>query len=88
MSTEINGARGPILVVKSWHAILTVLGWLVLAALQFAYVQAQTQQNAKDIERIKAEHVTRERFDELKEDILRRLQRIEDKLDRDRKNIR
>jgi hypothetical protein len=70
--------------IKNWHVILTLIAWLVLSVLQFAAVRAETSQNTRDIEEMKRDHVSKDRFDELKEDILRRLQRIEDKLDRDR----
>lgn len=80
--SESNGQRG--FVVKNWSVVLTLIAWLVISVVQYATLSAQAAQNARDIEAVKRESVTRERFDELKEDILRRLQRIEDKLDRDR----
>jgi hypothetical protein len=80
----VSEPNGRVFVVKNWHAVLVLLGWLVLTVAQFVAVRAETSQNSKDIEEMKRDHVTRDRFDELKEDILRRLQRIEDKLDRDR----
>lgn len=79
---EQNGGR--VFVVKSWQVVLTLLSWLVLSVVQFVTVRAETEQNTREIQEIKRDHVTKDRFDELKEDILRRLQRIEDKLDRER----
>lgn len=82
MTADENG--GKVITVKNWHVALTLLSWLVLSVIQFTIVRAETQQNTRDIDQIKKEAVSKDRFEELKEDILRRLQRIEDKLDRDR----
>lgn len=82
--TETNGKTPGIVQVKNWHVILTLLAWLILSVAQFVAVSKTTEQNTRDIEEMKRDHVSKDRFDELKEDILRRLQRIEDKLDRDR----
>lgn len=84
MESNGTGKTAGVIQIKNWHVVLTLLAWLVLSVLQFAAVRAETSQNSRDIEQMKRDHVSRDRFDELKEDILRRLQRIEDKLDRDR----
>lgn len=79
-----NGKTPGVTQVKNWHVVLTLVAWLVLSVLQFAAVRAETAQNTRDIEQMKKDTVSKDRFDEMKEDILRRLQRIEEKLDRDR----
>jgi hypothetical protein len=84
MSENGKEQHSGIIQVKNWQVFLLLIGWLVISILQFAAVRADTTQNSRDIEEMKRDHVTKDRFDELKEDILRRLQRIEDKLDRDR----
>lgn len=82
---ENNAQKMPsVFVVKSWQGILILIAWLVLTVLQFASVRAQTEVNSRDIEQLKREQVTRDRFDEMRDDIQRRLQRIEDKLDREK----
>lgn len=73
-----------IIQVKNWQVVLTLAAWFFMSILQFASVRAQTEQNSRDIEQMKQGTVTKEQYQELKEDILRRLQRIEDKLDREK----
>jgi hypothetical protein len=79
-----NNGGGKVLAVKNWQVVLTLLLWLVLTVTQFVVVRAATEQNSRDIEEMKREHVSKERYEQFQEDIQRRLQRIEDKLDRDR----
>lgn len=76
--------NGKVFTVKNWHVVLTLLFWATTFITGWATVRAQTEQNSKDIERLKQDSVSKERYDEMREDILRRLQRIEDKLDRDK----
>lgn len=79
---EILNAQGrPLFVVRSWHAILTIAAWIVLTITQFVVVRAQTEQNTKDIEQIRSQSVSKERFEELREDVIHRLDRIEAKID-------
>lgn len=77
----LNSQNRPIFVVKSWQAILTVTLWIVITVAQFVVVRAQTEQNTKDIEQIRSQTVNKERFEELREDVIHRLDRIESKID-------
>jgi len=68
-------------VVKNWHAVLVLIFWLIVTVTQFVTLQSQTAQNTKDIERLKNEMIGTGRFEETRQDILRRLDRIEAKID-------
>jgi hypothetical protein len=81
---EPNGNGSKIFTVKNWHVVLTLIVWAATMLTGWVTVRAQTEQNQKDIEILKQNTVSKERYDEMREDILRRLQRIEDKLDRDK----
>lgn len=79
-----NNGIGRVLVVKNWHVVLTLILWAGTMVAGWATLRADTSQNSRDIEQMKRDTVSKDRFEQLKEDILRRLQRIEEKLDRDR----
>lgn len=72
---------GRFVVVKNWHCILTLLAWLAMAVAQFVTLQSHAEETARRVQALEEKKVEQKQFDELKEDILRRLQRIEDKLD-------
>ncbi len=76
-----QGQDKHIFTIKNWHAVLVLLGWLVITVMQFVTIQSQTAQNTKDIERMKQDMVGKERFDEMRQDIIHRLDRIEAKMD-------
>jgi cell division protein FtsB len=77
----VSSQNRPILVIKSWQAILTVTLWVVITVAQFIVVRSQTEQNTKDIDTLRQETVNKERFEELREDVIHRLDRIEAKID-------
>jgi hypothetical protein len=76
--------NGRVIVVKNWHVVLTLILWAASMVAGWATLRAETSQNTRDIEEMKRDHVTKDQYSEFQEDIKRRLQRIEDKLDRDR----
>ena len=80
--SDTNG--GKVFVVKNWHIMLTLLLWAFTAIASYATLQSRTDQNTRDIERIRQDQVTREEFKEFHDDIIRRLDRIESKVDRER----
>ena len=80
MTTE-QGQDKHLFVVKNWYAVLMLVFWLIVTVAQFVTLQMQTAQNTKDIERLKNEMISSGRFEETRQDILRRLDRIEAKID-------
>lgn len=83
--TEPNGnGSGKLVQVKNWHVILILVLWAFTAIASYASLQAKTDQNSRDIERIREDQVSRQEFKEFHDDIIRRLDRIESKVDRDR----
>ncbi len=82
---EINGVQGKqFVIIKSWQALLTLVLWLVLTVWLFAMVRADTTSNGQQIQELKQNKADQKEVEMLREEILRRLQRIEDKLDYDR----
>ena len=82
---EINGVQGKqFVIIKSWHALIALIGWLVLTVWLFAMVRADTTTNGQQIQELKQNKADQKELEMLREEILRRLQRIEDKLDYDR----
>lgn len=81
MTIESNGK--PPIVIKNWHAALVLIGWFVLAIMGYASLYYQVQAHSADIADIRQHSVRSEQMLEMKEDLERRLQRIEDKIDRD-----
>ena len=77
----VKSEKGTVIVVRSWTAILTLSLWVVLTVAQFIAVRSQTDQNTKDIERLREETVNQKQFDEMREDVIHRLDRIEAKID-------
>jgi len=77
---EFNSQKS-LVVIKSWHAILTVTLWIVVTITQFVIVRAQTEQNTKDIERLREESINEKQFNEMRQDFQNRLERIERKID-------
>ena len=75
---------GKILAVKNWHVVLTLLFWLATALLSYATLRADTNDNTRRISDMEKTHVRKEQFDELRDDIIRRLDRIETKVDAER----
>jgi len=67
--------------VKNWHAALVIFTWLIVTIASFVTMQSQTAQNVKDIERLKQDMVTKGQYDEMRQDIIHRLDRIESKMD-------
>lgn len=65
------------------HLIIAVVLYLLSLGALYATMREQIAENTRDIERNRQDSVTKERFDDLKEDVTRRLQRIENKLDQD-----
>jgi hypothetical protein len=81
--SESNG--GKVFVIKNWHVVLTLISWLVLAAGGYFTIRAQGEQNTRDIERIKQEHISRDQFKEFHDDVVGRLDRIERKIDNEQR---
>lgn len=77
----VKSGNGTVVVVRSWTAILTLSLWVVITVAQFIAVRSQTDQNTKDIERLREETVNQKQFDEMREDVIHRLDRIEGKID-------
>lgn len=84
MSESMEMAKpghGAVFVVKSWTAIITLALWVVITVAQFIAVQSQTNQNTKDIDRLRQDTVNEKQFDQWREDVIHRLDRIEAKID-------
>jgi uncharacterized protein HemX len=75
--TEHNG--GHFIVVKSWQTLLLLLGMMGSALAGYTVTKFQTEENTRRIETLEKDNVRKEQL----EDVQRRLQRIEDKLDRE-----
>ena len=80
----VKSGNGTVVVVRSWTAILTLTLWVVITVAQFINVRNQTDQNTKDIEHLREETVNQKQFDELRADVIHRLDRIEAKIDEQR----
>lgn len=82
-----NGSRngGGIIQVKNWHVLLTLISWLVLSVAQFVSVRAQAEETARRVSDVEKGKVDQKQFDELRDDIIRRLDRIESKVDAERR---
>lgn len=72
------------LAIRWVHVIVFLATNLLAIGGMYAALKIQSEQNTKDIQELREHTVDKGRYDEMREDILRRLQRIEDKLDRDR----
>jgi hypothetical protein len=85
---ELNGTRngGGILQVKNWHVVLTLVSWLVISVAQFVSVRAQAEETARRVTELEKSKVEQKQFDELRDDIIRRLDRIESKVDAERRH--
>ena len=77
-------SNGKLLVVERWHAFLMIFAWLVTAVVSYATLRADTNDNSRRIQDMEAQHVRKEQFNELREDIIHRLDRIESKVDAER----
>lgn len=77
-------SNGRILAVKNWHVLLTLAFWLVTAVLSYAKLSADTSDNTRRIQDMEQQHVRKEQFSELRDDIIHRLDRIETKVDAER----
>lgn len=77
----IKAEKGTVVVIRSWTAILTLGLWVLISVAQFVSVRNQTDENTKDIERLREETVNQKQFDEMREDVIHRLDRIEAKID-------
>lgn len=69
------------LVVKNWQAVLTLIVWLVMTVAQFVTLRSQAEETARRVQNLESNKVEKDRFDELRDDIIRRLDRIEAKVD-------
>ena len=81
---ESNGGR--VIVVKNWHVLLTLLLWAASFIAGWATLRAQTDDNTRRIQDMDEKHVRKEQFGELRDDIIRRLDRIERKVDQERQH--
>ena len=70
--------------LKNWHIILLVVAWSVSTIVSYARLSSQTDDNSRRIQEMEAQHVRKEQFNELREDIIHRLDRIESKVDAER----
>jgi len=75
-----------IISVKNWHVVLAFMLWVVQAIWSYATLRAQSDENTRRVNKLEETNV-HDRFQEFQQDIQRRLQRIEDKIDTER-NLR
>jgi sensor histidine kinase YesM len=75
-----HGTRGSFIVVQSWQTLLLFLGLLGSVIAGYTLTKYQGEENTRRIEELEKSNVRKEQL----EDVQRRLQRIEDKLDRRR----
>lgn len=83
-NSEANG--GKVLMVKNWQVILTLIAWLVLSVAQFVTVRTQADETARRVKDLEEQTVKDGQFKEFREDIIRRLDRIEGKVDAEHKH--
>lgn len=84
MSTSNENGKAPI-IIKSWQVFLTIAALLFSGVMAWAALKYETQDRLADHERrisdIEQQTVRKDVVKEWKDDIDRRLQRIEDKID-------
>jgi hypothetical protein len=74
--------NGRFLLVRHWHVIVLLVGWVITAAAGYATLRANSDENARRISDL--EHrtfVTREEYEARGKELNDRLERIEKKLD-------
>jgi len=80
--SEAGSSR--VLEVKNWHVLMAFVLWIAQAIWSYAVLNSQTQENTRAIQELRQDRVEKEQFQQFAADMQRRLQRIEDKIDRDR----
>lgn len=81
-TTEENGKR---YVMLQWsHIVILALANLLAVGTLYGTMRAQVDEAQRNIQELKAGKVEQKQFDELRDDIIRRLDRIESKVDRDK----
>jgi len=78
-------SNGKILQVKNWHVFLLLISWLASALFSYATLRGDTNDNTRRIQEMEQQHVRKEQFQELREDIIHRLDRIETKVDAEKR---
>ena len=77
-----NGDGGNVIVVKNWHVVLTLVGWLVIASASYASMNAAIAENTRRIQKLEEQpSVTFKQYDAGVTDLKQRLERIERHLD-------
>lgn len=72
-------------IALSWlHVVIILIVYLLTIGVIYGELRSQTNENTRRIQTLEDHQVNREQMKEFEEDTQRRLQRIEDKLDRDR----
>ncbi len=84
MSYAEEGKRQQFFVLRTLHLILIVLGWVVISVAQFVTLRDQSADNERRIQELETRPVvTREVYENGQKAIEQRLDRIENKLDRE-----
>lgn len=80
----INGEGKREIIVQWGHIVLALIVYLLSIGVVYGTMRTQLDETTRRVEELEQKTVTREQIDMMREDINRRLQRIEDKLDRDK----
>jgi len=81
-SVNLSNTEGSVVVVKNWHAILTLVAWLVFGAMAFATLRVQSEENERRIRDLELKpSVTLPQYQDGQAALTKRLDRIEVKVD-------
>jgi hypothetical protein len=81
-SSELKDRRSISGVALRWsHLVIVLIVYVLTLGVIYGDLRSTTSENTRRIQMLEDKAVTREQVTEMKEDLQRRLQRIEDKLD-------
>jgi hypothetical protein len=82
---QTNGSDGKQVVMLKWSQLIVTLAvWLVSLGTIYGTMQTKVDEAQRATQELKDKKVDQRQFDEMRDDLIRRLDRIESKVDRER----